>query len=233
MYTGSLINGASYTASDQENLNEISGPGSDPDFVTTQADSERTGTSGPWGVPLFNAHIGIGTESNFSNNYTNFSYCMEAIDTLPRLYNDYAILQLSPDCPVNSQSFARYSSNRSSGNSSSGDLFPPSSYTTGDDSMEYYSQMYFCYVKGDSATTAAAPWQSRGMGALTNASDTVFGGCNTYHWEVNDNNNVNNKNHYIWTPGTASDSTRIKEKFFNGAASDGTTDTHYFWNSCP
>lgn len=163
---------------------------------------------------------------------TSVLACREHVDTLPRVYHDYAVLQLSPECPANGVSFARVSDNENTDNDNNhtGSMAPGWQTNRNSDSLtDGRTAIYYCYVKGDSATTTAPPWKSRGHGALHNVNQTVYGGCNELHTNVEDDEDTGNQNRYVWPSASAqSDSTRIKNNFFNGAQ----TETHYFWNAC-
>ena len=195
-------------------------------------DSVRTGSSGAW-----SQYDELGGITRFSEDGVNFTTvwgCRESIDTLPIIANDYAVLQLSPVCPVNGASFARYSDNENTSNTNSwagGGFFGPSWQTNqfSDSLTDGRTQMYFCYVKGDGSITDDPPWKSRGHGALANITDTIYGGISQRHWHIQDDENDGNLNQYIWTPETEPDSTRIKNNLFNGSESD----THYFWDVFP
>jgi hypothetical protein len=184
-----------------------------------------TGTSG--GFDPYEGNEGI----NLHSPGTRIRVCREYLNALPRVYNDYAVLQLSPECPANGVSFARVSDNENTNNQNEyfGDIAPSWQTNANSDSLtDGRTATYFCYVKGDGSTTSDPPWKTRNAGVLHNVNQTAYGDCDEMHWHIQDDEDTNNQNRYIWSSAAQADSTRIKDNLFNGA----TTETHYFWNAC-
>jgi hypothetical protein len=200
-------------------------------FTSFPSNSNYTGTTGVW-------KTSTGTQINF---------CRQTIAALPTLRDDYAVLKLSNDCPLNSFQFARTSDDENTGNTNtnSGSIAPSTQTKTG--AMTGSTTLQFCFVPGDGAVNSAAqpvpPWKTQTdpvTGATTTLNQAAFTrgnfdnttGCNVYHWHVKDDEDTNNAfaggvDPYSYAPAAAPFAARIRTLFV-----DSVTETHMTWAEC-